>query len=213
MYVARVPKGRLDQKPVYWDGSGWSADRRRAVAISRRFGVENPVQPRFLDGRWLAVTKAEGFYGSDVVVDIAPAAQGPWTQVARVPAPKRREDGRLSTYHAYSLPWREPGGPLIVSLSMNDMSALWAPAPEAWMYRPLFFTLPWPPLEPPPPPTTTTTEPPTTPAPTTTEPSTTLAPTTLAPTSTSTTTTTEPPTTPAPTTSSTAASTTTTAAG
>ena len=35
MWLARVPRGRLDQAPDYWDGSGWVDDRDRAEPISR----------------------------------------------------------------------------------------------------------------------------------------------------------------------------------
>jgi hypothetical protein len=196
VYVARVPRSRLDQRPHYWDGTDWVADRAGAVPISQRFAHENPMQPRFLDGRWVAVTKVDGFYGADVVVDIAPVAQGPWQQVARFPARPRRDDPRLTTYHAYAMPWRAPAGGLVVALSQNDAYALWAPAPEAWMYRPGFFTVPWPPTTAPPVPTTTTVA---TPVPATT----TTAPTT-------TTTTTRPATTPAARTTTTTAPTTTT---
>jgi hypothetical protein len=189
MYVARVPKGGLDVKPTYWDGERWTADRSRAVPISKRFGFENPMQPRFIDGRWIAVTKVDGFLGDSLVVDVAPGPQGPWVEVARVAAPTRRGDRALTTYHAYLMPWRAPDGGLVVSLSQNAGDAQWAPAPEAWMYRPAFLELPWPPTEPPP--TTvveTTTVTPTEPTstdsstsePSTSEPPTTLVPTTLA---------------------------------
>jgi hypothetical protein len=175
MYVARVPKGRLDAKPTYWDGARWTADRSKAVPISKRFGFENPMQPRFIDGRWIAVTKVDGFLGDSLVVDVAPAPQGPWVEVSRVAAPARRDDPALATYHAYLMPWRSPSGGLVVSLSQNAGDAQWAPAPEAWMYRPAFFELPWPPTEPPP----TTVAETTTTAPT--EPTSTEAPTSEAP--------------------------------
>jgi hypothetical protein len=175
VYVARVPKGRLDQRPLYWDGTHWVGDRARAVPISKRFAHENPMQPRFLDGRWISVTKADGFYGGAVVVDVAPAAQGPWQPVAAFPAIRRRDDTRLTTYHAHAMPWRAADGRLVVALSQNDARALWAPASQAWMYRPLLFSLPWPPTTAPPATTTTTEAPTTVPPPTTTRPPATTA--------------------------------------
>jgi hypothetical protein len=188
MFVARVPRGRLDLAPEYWSGASWTRDRAAAVPIVSRFQIENPMQPRFVDGRWLAVTKAEGFYGTEIVVDVAPAAQGPWQEAARVRAPRRREDPRVTSYHAYPLPWRGAGGTLAILVSQNALDALDAPAPEAWMYRPLVMTLSWPPDWTPPPPSTTTTLPPDTTAPATTVETTTTTVVTTVPTTTTSTT-------------------------
>ena len=80
MFVARVPVGRFDLQPTYWDGTDWVASRAAAVPISiDRSGATNPMQPRLIDGMWVSVVKADDWTGSAVRVDTAPAPEGPWT--------------------------------------------------------------------------------------------------------------------------------------
>jgi hypothetical protein len=136
LYVARVPSGRLDTVPAYWDGTGWNPDRTRAQAVSKRFSAENPMHPVRLGGRWLAATKKDGWFGDVVVIDEAPAAQGPWRTIETIVAPLRPAAGATNTYHANLLPWTASDGSLLVSLSNNawDMRAVAYPDPK--VYRP-----------------------------------------------------------------------------
>ena len=76
MWLARVPRGRLDERPKYWTGTGWAQDPSKAEPIDSRYWTENPMQPRFIDGRWVAVTKENGFWGEKVAVDVAPRSVG-----------------------------------------------------------------------------------------------------------------------------------------
>ena len=41
LFVGRVPRGRFDLQPMYWNGGGWVANRAAAVAID----TGTPAQP------------------------------------------------------------------------------------------------------------------------------------------------------------------------
>lgn len=224
MYLARVPAGQLGAAPEYRTADGWSGDPAQAVPIVSRFWAENPMQPRFLGGQWVSVAKVDGYWGDELVVDVAIDPWGPWTTVDRRGLSPRGGDPLMNTYHAHLLPWLD-GGSLVVSISQNARNMTRDAYPQPSRYRIGFFTAA---LIPPPPPTTTTTtveettttavdttttvEPTTTTESTTTSTTTTTTTsTTIPPTTTTSTTTTIPPgTTTSSTTTSTAASTTTT---
>ncbi|MGZ4678815.1 MAG: hypothetical protein ACXV98_11440 [Ilumatobacteraceae bacterium] len=132
MFVARVPVGRFDLQPAYWNGAAWVASRAAAVPISTDpAGASNPMQPRLLDGMWISVVKPDDWAGSAVRVDVAPAPEGPWTTATTVTVPTRTDDGRTNTYAAQLLPWRAADGNLVVSISNN-----------AWQMDPLAFDNP-----------------------------------------------------------------------
>jgi hypothetical protein len=145
VYLARVPRGRLEAAPEYWAGWGWTPARAEAVPISSRFWTENPMQPRRIGGRWVAVTKEDGFFGDEILVDAAPAPEGPWTTVQRVPVTARGGGDVASTYHAHLAPWRTSNGGLAVTLSNNawDMPAHGYTNPG--LYRPQWLAIGWPP--------------------------------------------------------------------
>ena len=64
-----MPRGAFGSPPEYRTADGWSADRGQAVPIVQRFWAENPMQPRFLAGQWVAVTKVDGYWGEELAVD------------------------------------------------------------------------------------------------------------------------------------------------
>lgn len=213
MWLARVPRGQLYARPEYRTADGWSPNRNDAVAISSRFFAENPMQPRFLDGQWVASTKVDGYWGEDLVIDVANNPWGPWTPVDYFRLQPRGNDPLKNSYHAQVLPYRDKLGSLLVVISNNARNMARDAYPRPDRYRPMVTYSQYQPTPPPPttsttttstttttvPPTTTlppttTTEPPTTPAPTTTAPTTTTT-TTVAPTTTTSTTTTVPGTT------------------
>ncbi len=218
MWLARVPRGQLYARPEYRTADGWSANRNDAAPISSRFFAENPMQPRFLDGQWVASTKVDGYWGEDLVIDVANDPWGPWTPVDYFRLQPRGNDPLKNSYHAQILPFRDKFGSVLVVVSNNARNMLRDAYPRPERYRPMVTYSAY---QPTPPPTTTTTTTtttstttttlaPTTTSPPATEPSTTtLAPTT---TSTTTTTTTTPPTTTTSTTTTTLAATTTTVA-
>ena len=131
MFVGRVPVGRYDTAPSYWNGANWVADRSAAAPISTSSGEANAMQPRMIDGQWVAVVKAGDWSGTTVRIDTAPAAQGPWTTVQTITVPTRTLDGRTNTYSAHLLPGRAANGNLVVSMSNN-----------AWQMNPVAFDAP-----------------------------------------------------------------------
>jgi hypothetical protein len=139
-FLARVPVGRFDLLPEYWDGSGWSADRAAAQPI--KVGPDRQpysMQPRLIDGVWVSVTKPGDWFGSDIVIDTAPAPQGPWTRVRTMAAPTKTLDGSTNNYQPHLLPWRSALGNLIVVLSHNAWQMDPVATSRPWLYRPTFF--------------------------------------------------------------------------
>ena len=208
MWLARVPRGMVWAPPEYRTADGWSLDRADAAPIVDRFYVENPMQPRYLDGQWVSATAVDGYWGDKIAIDVAAQPWGPWYTVHFTPLHPRGRDPKMNTYHAHLLPWRDGFGSVLVSVSNNARNML----RDAWYsphrYRPTFVHYEYTPV-----PTTTTTTASTTSPPTTratTTPPTTTRPATTTPTTTTatTTTTTRPP--PTTTTSSTPTTTTTT---
>jgi hypothetical protein len=208
MWLARVPRGQLGAAPEYRTASGWSPDSRAAVPIAQRYWVENPMQPRYIDGQWVSATKVDGYWGEELSIDVARDPWGPWTTVARGRVSPRGGDPAMNTYQAHVLPWRDRSGALIVTVSQNARNMLRDAFPHPERYRLAVMLAPWVAAPPPPPPTVPTTRPaPTTAATTRPAPPPTTPPTTprtsppttapaTAPTTSTTTTTTFPPTTP-----------------
>lgn len=144
VYLARVPRGQLRAPYEYWTGERWHASADSALPVSERYWVENPMQPRWMEGRWVAVTKADGYWGDTVAVDVAPAPQGPWTTVEQQVVAPRTNDPRMNTYHAHLMPWLDDGD-LVVSLSTNARDMPTDGWPHPYRYRPMFVTWerPW----------------------------------------------------------------------
>jgi hypothetical protein len=180
MWLARVPRGQMTRVPEYRTADGWSANQADAVPIVDRFFVENPMQPRFLDGQWVSATAVDGYWGDSIAIDVAEHPWGPWHTVHYGDLRPRNNDPKMNTYHAHVLPWRDGYGSMLVSVSNNARNM----RRDAWYspqrYRPTFLHVPYTPT-PVPTTTTTTTVPKTTttvPKPTTTTTSTTVPKTT-----------------------------------
>ena len=145
----------LGDRDVAGPGAAGSARRRAGVPhggwmehrsgggppISSRFWAENPMQPRFLGGQWVAATKEDGFWGGDLLIDVAADPWGPWTTVSRVGADPRAGDPLMNTYHAYLMPWLDDGS-LVVSLSQNARDMLEDAFPHPERYRLQFLRRP-----------------------------------------------------------------------
>ena len=208
MYLARVPVGRVFDPPEYRTADGWSPVASDASPILSRHWAEFPMQPRLLDGQWVAVTAVDGYWDDRYSVDVALDPWGPWTTVESRSLAPRGGDPKMNTYHAHLVPWRDSEGELIVTVSNNARNMLRDAWSQPQRYRPMLFNSTWVDApEPVTPPTTTTTAP-------TTTPPTTAAPPTAPPTSTTTTptiapATTSPPPSTAPPTSTTTTTTTT----
>ena len=140
VFVARVPRGRFDAAPDYWNGASWTPDRAAAVAINDDpGGGANPMQPRRFDGMWVSVVKGDDWLGNEIRVQVAGQPQGPWVTTQEIIAPTRTANGQTNTYAAHLLPWRSPTGNLMIGLSNNA----WVMDPVAFsnpsLYRPTFF--------------------------------------------------------------------------
>ena len=61
------------------------------VAVSPVATTTTPPPPRFLDGRWVAATEIDGYWGDDLVIDVAEHPWGPWTTVTRRSRPRHDE--------------------------------------------------------------------------------------------------------------------------
>jgi hypothetical protein len=143
VYLARVPLGRLSAAPEYRTSDGWAPDAAAAVPILDRHWAEFPLQPRFLDGQWVGVAAINGYWGDEFSVDVANAAWGPWTTVESRPILPRAGDPAMNTYHAHLVPWRDPVGHLVVTMSNNARDMRRDAWPNPHRYRPVAFTSPW----------------------------------------------------------------------
>lgn len=139
-FLARVPAGHFEATPQYWTGSTWAAQRSAAQPIHVAATSQTyALQPRLIDGVWVSVTKPGDWFGNDLVIDTAPAPQGPWTRVRTMASPTKTIDGATNTYLPSLMPWRSALGNLVITMSHNawDMPAVALPRP--WLYRPTFF--------------------------------------------------------------------------
>jgi hypothetical protein len=143
MYLARVPRGQLGDHPEYRTGDGWSLRASDAVPISERFWAENTMQPRFIDGTWISVAKVDGFWGDDIVIDVAENPWGPWTTVEQFAYEERPNDVEMNSYQPIILPWSGRDNGLQIVISENTPYWDQAVANPA-LYRPRVFELEWP---------------------------------------------------------------------
>ncbi len=143
-YVARVPIGQLTTGPyAYWTGQGWSPNRTAARPVVDPGGYSYILSPQLVGNQWVAVTKADDFFGDHLDILGAPEPTGPWSVAATVPAPARPAAGQ-NTYGASALMYLRSGGRLIVGWSNNNFS--YAPvATEPLLYRPTFVDVALPP--------------------------------------------------------------------
>ena len=138
--VARIPRGRFDETPSYWDGADWVADARVAVPVIPTDGRPvNPSQMALIDGEFVAVTKVGDWWGRTIVLDRAYAAEGPWETYATVDVEPECEG--CNTYFASIVPFGADAGSFLVGLSCNT----WAG--DGWTlghYDPSFSRVPAP---------------------------------------------------------------------
>ena len=135
MWLARVPARQLLAPPEYRTADSWSTNPGDARPITQRFGIENPMQPRWLGGQWVAATKKNGYWGEELVIDIANDPWGPWTTVETRQLTPRGKDPLMNTYHAHLLPWLDGQSRLIVSVSQNARNMLRDAWPSPQRYR------------------------------------------------------------------------------
>lgn len=144
-FVARVPAGRFDLLPEYWDGAAWSTDRSAARPINGDGatllggGAPYAMQPRLIDGVWMSVTKVNEWFGWELAIDTAAEPQGPWTRVRTMSVPTKTLDGSTNNYMPHLLPWRSPLGNLVVTISHNAWRRDRVADASPTLYRPTFF--------------------------------------------------------------------------
>ena len=180
IYLARVPRGQWSAPMEYRTARGWSGDAAAAEPILQRHWAEFPMQPRVIDGQWVAATAVNGYWGDTFELDVARQPWGPWTTVDTRPLLPRWLDPLRNTYHAHVMPWRDGNGNVVVTVSNNARNMLRDAWPNPAMYRPAALTVPWAAAPPPPAATPTTASPTTATTPTTSPP--TSPPTTGSPT-------------------------------
>ena len=138
MWLARVPLGQFGASVEYRTADGWTYDAAAAVPITQRYWAENPMQPRYLNGQWVSVTKVNGYWGDSLSVDVANDPWGPWTTTQSSGLSPRGGDPLMNTYHAYLMPWLDGGG-LSVSISQNARNMERDAWPNPARYRLAFF--------------------------------------------------------------------------
>lgn len=135
MTVARIPRGEFDARPAYWNGSGWVDESDAAVAVIPQEDRDvNPTQIALLDGRFVAVTKVGDWWGETIVLDVAPAAEGPWRTVDTIPV--EPECDSCNTYFASVVPYGADQNSFVVGLSCNTWGGH-----DHDHYTPTFFRL------------------------------------------------------------------------
>ena len=116
--VARVPRGRFDIEPEYWNGAQWTNDAGAAVAVIPTEGRSvNPTQVAVLDDRFVAVTKVDDWWGGEVHFDVAPTPVGPWTTHDIVTVEARCAD--CNTYFASIVPFGATDETFTIAISNN----------------------------------------------------------------------------------------------
>jgi hypothetical protein len=139
--VARVPRGRLNREPTYWDGTKWSSLPRRAVNVAPTRGPSgeprdvNPMQIAYGHGCWIAVTKVGDWWGDSIHLDWARTPHGPWRTATVIPATTLGPSSTYNTYFASFIGRTRKAR--VIGLSNNR----WDGAPSS-AYRPTFRTLP-----------------------------------------------------------------------
>lgn len=139
MFLARVPLGQFGADPEYRSGDTWTGDPAGATPITQRSWAENPMQPRFLSGQWVAATKLDGYWGESLAIDVANDPWGPWTTVEQRGLAPRGGDPLMNTYQAHLMPWLDPSGTLVVSVSQNARNMRRDAWPNPNRYRLMFF--------------------------------------------------------------------------
>jgi hypothetical protein len=135
--VARVPAGLILDRPSYWTGSGWSTSRSDAASVVAPKGQWTmPSEFLHTNGRWLAITKIDDWFGTDIVIESAVHPAGPYVEIERRRAGAKCDHTECTTYFSSWIDGQNLGGShdvLITSLSHNR----WNGEPS-WVYRPTY---------------------------------------------------------------------------
>ena len=148
VYVARQPLNNPKMPLEYWDGNRWTRNSRKAVNIAPLHAPNgdlrgaNPMQIARDGERWIAVTKADDWWGDLVYFDIAPRPEGPWTTTAVLPVATRGDPGEVSSYFVSFIPTDQLARTIAISNNRWDgqMSEDYRPTftsigPYIWGHR------------------------------------------------------------------------------
>lgn len=147
LHVARArPDQLVDiESWEYWNGDGWSTEEGNATAVIPAVGGVEQTLSVFHDaGTWYAVSKRDGYLGSDVVIRSAPSPTGPFTAGEVVASRPSYPEAGILRYAALAHPalFPEPGS-MVISVSRNSSDPD-AVAADPTLYRPEFFRVPLP---------------------------------------------------------------------
>ncbi len=96
----------------------WTNDAEAAVAVIPTEGrAVNPTQVAVLDDRFIAVTKVDDWWGSDIHLDVAPTPVGPWTTYDTVTVEARCAE--CNTYFASIVPFGASDETFTIAVSNN----------------------------------------------------------------------------------------------
>lgn len=142
--LARIPLGRFDADREYWGHDGWDTDRSQAIAVvdfDFASSGNNPAQIHFDGERFVLVQKRNDWWGQTVEFGVAPKPAGPFVHVTSIGTPLACEPSICNSYFASWVPWTEPDGTPIWSLSHNRWNGS-ETADHLAHYRPTFWTVP-----------------------------------------------------------------------
>lgn len=138
--LARVPRGRILDPPSYWAGNRWSTTPGHAASVVRPAGTWTmPSQFVVKNGRWLAITKVDDWFGREIVIRSAVHPAGPYVELERRQAGLKCDWTRCNTYFSSWIEGQNAGGPtdaMIASLSHNR----WDGEPST-IYRPTYHVV------------------------------------------------------------------------
>lgn len=137
-YLARVPKGRFDLMPNYWNGGNFTPNPFIAKPLMTR-GAANPMDVQRFGDVYVNVTKIDDWWGAWVYVDKAPNPWGPWENDQSIWIVNDRRCGDCGIYHAHLLPYLDSDGKMVLSWSNGAPFHLWQA--NAYLYRPTFRTV------------------------------------------------------------------------
>lgn len=142
--VARVPHGRFDQVPTYWNGAGWGTNRAAAVVVHRDGVLANPLQvERWTKDRYVAVALLDDWFGRSVQLYEAHSPAGPFERYGSVPLSTQCGDN-CTVYFATFTPWRTAAGAFQLSISNFTWDRDIA-FQQPRLYRPTLVSVPAPP--------------------------------------------------------------------
>lgn len=147
LHVARTTPDHIfdTESWDYWTGNTWTSDEASAVAVIPAVGGVEQTLSVFTEGdTWYAVSKRDGYLGSDVVIRSAPSPTGPFAAGEVVASRPSYPEAGILAYAALAHPalFPEPGT-IVLSVSRNSTDSD-AVSADPTLYRPEFFRVPLP---------------------------------------------------------------------